>query len=279
MPDATPELTAEQIVEKNVAARGGLEAWRKVDTMSWVGHVETGSAAGARLPFMLEMKRPNKTRFAINAPQQISMRIFDGKLGWKLRSTNGAPPDLQPYSAAEVAFALEGQVIDGPLMNYQAKGAGVVLEDVDEIEGNKAYRLGVKLPSGARHHVWIDARSFLDIKSERVSQNAFGMPGTATKVYRNYRTVDGLQIPFMIENSAGTGKIIDRMVIDRILLNPPLDERTFAKPSVSGRQTLMSMDDDIPQMAKQPRRPGLLEYPGRYGGLNLRSMPGSGNAQ
>jgi hypothetical protein len=111
VPDTAPELTAEQIIEKNVAARGGLEAWRKIETMSWVGYVETGSAAGARLPFILEMKRPNKTRFAINAPQQISMRMFDGKQGWKLRSTNSGQPDLKPSSADEVAFALDGQVI------------------------------------------------------------------------------------------------------------------------------------------------------------------------
>jgi len=272
VPDAPPELTAEQIVEKNVAVRGGLEAWRKVETMSWVGHVETGSAAGVRLPFMLEMKRPNKSRFAINAPQQMSMRMFDGQRGWKLRSTNSGQPDLKPYSPDEVAFALDGQVIEGPLMDYQAKGSSVMLEDLDEIDGSKAYRLGVKHRSGARQHVWIDARSFLEIKSVRESRNAAGKPGTVTKHYRNYRTVDGLQIPFVIENSTATGKIADRMVIDKILLNPPLDDRIFSKPSVLGwQQTVMSMGDGTPQMAGRPRGPGLPLLPG--------SMPGSGNAR
>ncbi len=36
-PDIAPGLTAAQIVEKNVAARGGLDAWRKIQTMAWVG--------------------------------------------------------------------------------------------------------------------------------------------------------------------------------------------------------------------------------------------------
>jgi hypothetical protein len=278
VPDAAPELTAEQIVEKNVAARGGLEAWRKIETMSWVGYVETAAAAGARLPFMLEMKRPNKTRFAINAPQQMSMRMFDGKQGWKLRSTNSGQPDLQPYSADEVAFALDGQVIEGPLVDYQAKGSSVMLEDIDEIDGSKAYRLGVKLTSGASQHVWIDARSFLDVKSERESRNAFGKPGMVTKRYRNYRPVGGLQIPFVIENSTDTGKIADRMVIDKILLNPPLDDRIFAKPRVPGRQTVKSMGDDTPRASDRPREPGLPGVEGRYR-PNLGSMPGSGNAQ
>jgi hypothetical protein len=276
VPDAAPELTAAQIVEKNAAARGGLEAWRKIETMSWVGHVETGSAAGIRLPFMLEMKRPNKTRFAINAPQQVSMRMFDGQRGWKLRSTNSGQPDLQPYSPDEIAFARDGQVIEGPVMASQANSAGVVLEDVEEIEGSKAYRLGVKLPSGATYHAWIDAQSFLEIKSVREFRNAVGRPGTVTKHYRNYRPVDGLQIPFVIENSTETGKIADRMVIERILLNPPLDDRIFSKPAVSGRQTVMA--DDTPRMANRPRAPGLPQLPGSRR-PNLGSMPGSGNAQ
>lgn len=266
-PDTAPQLTAEQIVERNVAARGGLEAWRDVETMVWIGHVETGTATGARLPFVLEMKRPNKTRFTIKAPQQVSMRVFDGKHGWKLRTTDSGQPDLQPYSADEVAFALDGQVIEGPLMDWRAKGSAVVLEGVGEIEGSQAYRLGVKRPSGASYHVWLDARSFLDIRSEREARDAFGRSASAARRYGNYRSVDGLKIPFLIENNTETGKIPDRMVIERILLNPPLEDQIFAKPLASGRQVLTSIGGDTQLWAERPRGP------------NPRSMPGSGNAQ
>ena len=267
MPDAAPELTAEQIVEKNVAARGGLEAWRDIETMVWIGHVETGTATGTRVPFVLEMKRPNKTRFTINAPQQMSMRMFDGKHGWKLRTTDSGQPDLQPYSADEIAFALDGQVIEGPLMDWRAKGSAVVLEGVGEIAGSKTYRLGVKLPSGASYHVWLDAQSFLEIRSERESRNALGRSGSAARHYRNYRSVDGLQIPFLIENNTETGKIPDRIVIERILLNPPLEDQIFAKPLASGRKMLTSIGGDTQLRAGQPRGP------------NPGAMPDSGNAQ
>ena len=48
----TPELTAGQIVEKNMAARGGAEAWHKVETMVWVGHIEGANAPDPGLPFV-----------------------------------------------------------------------------------------------------------------------------------------------------------------------------------------------------------------------------------
>jgi hypothetical protein len=79
------ELNAAQIVEKNVAARGGLEAWRKVDTMVWAGRLERSNVPATNMSFTLEMKRPNKTRFEINAMHHTTTRIFDGAQGWKSR--------------------------------------------------------------------------------------------------------------------------------------------------------------------------------------------------
>src|SRR3979490_1819245 len=57
-PAPAPELTAEQIVEKNVAARGGLEGWRKIQTMIWLGHMERAGGPMASLPFQCQQKRP-----------------------------------------------------------------------------------------------------------------------------------------------------------------------------------------------------------------------------
>ena len=251
-PVSGSELTAVQIVEKNVAARGGLEAWRKIQTMVWVGHIESANAPAPRLPFVLEMKRPDKTRFEIRAKNQMSVRAYDGHHGWKLRATGDGKPDLQSYTAEELSFAHDGPGIDGPLMDYQAKGIAITLDGVEEVEGHKAYRLSVTLSSGVSHHVWIDALSFLDIKSDRVSRNAFGMSGTVSVFYRDYRATEGVQIPFTIESGAGTGKATDRMVIDRVALNPPLDDRTFARPGVPGRRNTVSIDATRPQPLRRP---------------------------
>ena len=61
------EPSAAEIVERNVAARGGLDAWRKVQTMVWIGHIESAHAPVPIMQFKLEQKRPNKTRLQIHA--------------------------------------------------------------------------------------------------------------------------------------------------------------------------------------------------------------------
>jgi hypothetical protein len=279
--DTEPALTADQIVAKNVAARGGLEAWRKVRTMAWLGHIQSANVPGADLPFILEMKRPDKTRFEIRAQAQKSVRMYDGTQGWKLRPTRTGFPDLRPYTTDELNFARDAQGIDGPLMDYKAKGISVALEGIDEVEGNKAYRLSVKLPSGSSHHVWIDAQSFLDIKSDREARNAFGMAGTVSVYYRNYQGVDGLQIPFTIETSGlDSTKTPDRMVIDKVALNPPLEDWMFARPIVPSRhRKAIPVRVDSPQALSHTGWPGSSFNPGSFKRPNPGSIAGSGNAQ
>ena len=61
-----PAKSADEVIARNVAARGGLDAWRKVDAMVWLGHLErSGSKDPQRVPFVAQLKRPNLTRFEL----------------------------------------------------------------------------------------------------------------------------------------------------------------------------------------------------------------------
>jgi hypothetical protein len=229
------ELSAAKIVEKNVAARGGLDAWRKIETMVWSGHMQSAHAQIPNMLFVMQQKRPNKTRFDINALGQKTVRVFDGVRGWKVKPNREGGPEITPYSTEEVAFAQAGQVIDGPLIDYAAKGNTVTLEGRDEVRGRKAYRLGVRLPAGESDHVWIDAQTFLDLRYDRPYSSA-ARSATVSVFYGNYKTVEGLQIPTLIETGAAPGVTSDKLVIENILPNGPVDERSFVRPGTHERR-------------------------------------------
>jgi outer membrane lipoprotein-sorting protein len=240
---AVPALTADQIVEKNAVARGGREAWRKIDTMAWIGRVETASRGGRKAPFLLEQKRPDRTRFEVTVDGLKSVRIFDGSNGWKARPSRSGLPDVQPYSADELRFARAAPVIEGPLMDYAAKGATIAVTGVHELQGRKAYALSLRLASGTSYRVWIDAETFLELRYDREFVNAQGRPAVTSVRFADYRAVDGLQLPFTIETGAPDGKAGDRLQIERVVLNPHLEDRTFAKPgSAVARRRGVSVD-------------------------------------
>jgi hypothetical protein len=223
------ERAAADIVARNAAARGGLEAWRKVETMVWMGHLESARTPAPSLPFELEQKRPNKTRFEIHAMNQRTMRIFDGARGWKSHPNPSGRVDLVPYTPEEALYARDEPVIDGPLIDYDSKGSTVALAGVEQLGGRKTYHLAVRFVTGERRDIWLDADSFLEVKVNRVTYGTGG-PSMVPTFYRDYKTIEGLQIPTTIQIGDGSNGTPDLMHIERVVLNVPLSDKRFAPP-------------------------------------------------
>jgi outer membrane lipoprotein-sorting protein len=251
---AAPTVTANDIVQKNVAARGGLEAWRRIETMVWTGRVESTGGSGPPMPFVLDLKRPNKTRFEITAIDKRSARIFDGTRGWRLRPGSTGSPEVKAFSSGEVAYSRDEFVIDGPLIDYESKGVTLKLAGIDEIEGRKAYLLEVQHSSGANRRVWIDTETFLEVRSDRPSSNPLIKGAPISVYYRNYRTIEGLQIPTIIETRSSATGPAQKLVIEKIALNPALPEQAFAKPATAWqRHAIVRVGGDQPRGAGADR--------------------------
>jgi hypothetical protein len=236
---APANLTLEQILERNAVARGGVAAWRKIDTMAWTGHIETSGGPAAGLPFMVELQRPNKTHFELINGAQKSLRIFDGSQGWRMRPAAGGPPEVKTYNADELNYSSDEQVIDGLLLDHQAKGHIVTFQAVDKIDGKPAYRLGVVLRSGALARLWLNANTFLEMRLEREASR--GAAAGVAIDYREYRDFEGLQIATVIETLRAAGQV-DRLLIERLALNPQLGDASFARPGQKAKRGKIIVD-------------------------------------
>jgi hypothetical protein len=246
-------LSVTEIIEKNATARGGLKAWRKVETMAWAGHASADGRPVQSVPFVLEQKRPNSTRFALMVQNQRAVRVFDGTNGWKLRPGEGGMPELKPYTEEESRFARDSRTIEGPLMDDVANGATITLGRMESVDGRKAYAMNAQLPSGAAHRIWVDADSYLETRFDRDIHRTSGGPAVVSVRYRDYKAFEGLQLPTTIETSAEKGKASNKLVIERVALNPPMDARRFAKPEAPPpRHRGVSVDT---RAAATPARP------------------------
>jgi outer membrane lipoprotein-sorting protein len=227
--------TAAEVIQRNVAARGGLEAWHKVESMVWLGHLEPGGKQSQRIPFVMTLRRPNLTRFELKEQFDQFTRIFDGSRGWKIRPGTDGRPETKAFSREEVDFARTEFAIDGPLIDYEAKGVSAQLDGIDMIEGRKAYRLSLTLPSGAQRKVWIDTTTNLDVRYDRPATNPL-KPGAPVSVYyRDYAAEGGVQLARVIETGVGASGAgqggSDKLVIERVIVNPKLDDGTFEPPA------------------------------------------------
>jgi hypothetical protein len=256
------ERSAEPIAERNAAARGGLGAWRDVQSMTMSGNLDAGrprdpvklalsylrpkteakaearkAAARAReddpekpvqLPFVMELKRPRKTRLEVSFRGQKAVQVYDGSKGWKLRPFLGRR-EVEPFTAEEMRLASQQTDLDGPLIDYAAKGLKVELEGTEPVEGRDAFKLRVTSADGMVRHVWVDRQTYLDVKVDG-TRRLDGKPRPVWTYFRDYRPVDGLMIPHLLETTVEGVPGSQRIMVERVALNPRLDDARFAKP-------------------------------------------------
>jgi hypothetical protein len=258
-----PDLPLQQIIDRNIAARGGLPAWRAVKTLSLSGTMDAGStlpnpakyAEDARhpaaprkrlrpdpekaaadaaavkpitLPFLMDFKRPHMTRVELKFKDQTSVQVYDGKNGWKLRPYVGRHK-VEPFSPLELNVAAGQQELDGPLIDYSAKGTKVEKAGTDQVAGREAYKLKLTLKGGQVRTLWIDAQTFLDLQIASNNPKGRKQQQIAT-VMSDYRNVQGLQIPFRLENHVAGVSMPQRLLIDQVSVNPALADTLFVKP-------------------------------------------------
>jgi outer membrane lipoprotein-sorting protein len=239
-----PALTAAQIVDKNVAARGGLAAWKAVQTMVWNGKMGAGGTTyeavtpkgtlqqkqreEMQLPFRLEFKRPLKSRLELDFNGQTAVQVYDGVSGWKLRPYLGRN-NWDPYTAEEVQQAALEPGVDGFLIDYAAKGARVEAAGTDSVEGHAAYKLKVTRKDGTVRHVWVDGQSFLDVKVDGAPRKLDGKPHTVAVYLRDFKRDQGLLIPHLQETVVQGVNKTEKITIENVSVNPPLDDARFTK--------------------------------------------------
>jgi hypothetical protein len=168
--------------------------------------------------------------------------VYDGTNGWKFRPFLDRS-DVEPYSKEELEIASHGDDLDGPLVDYATKGSRVELAGSEKVEGRDTYKIKVVERSGHTFHMWIDAHTFLEAKIEGQPRRLDGTEHPVEVYYRDYRTVDGLKIPFLLEtrvlpvgkNALGlrdTPVPPEEIIVDKVIVNPKFDEKLFSRVEV-----------------------------------------------
>ena len=246
------KLSAAQIVEKNVSARGGLQAWRSVQTLSMTGKMDAGGNARStlpmpkqkgvamppprpaeqvELPFVMELKRPHKMRLELQVGRQTAIQTFDGANGWKVRPFLGRN-DVEAFTSEEMNAALMESELDGPLVDYAAKGTKVELVGIEKVGTQDAYKLKLTLKGGQVRHIWIDSESFLDIKIDGIPRRMDGRMHPVEVYLKDYRATSGVLVPYLFETEVRGIKPTHKMTIQNVVVNPKLEDSLFAKPQV-----------------------------------------------
>ena len=252
---------AEQIAEKNATARGGLEAWRRVKTVSMSGTLEAGvprdplklantyvrartpqNAESRRaalkevesppkqleLPFVMELKRPRDNRLEIRFQGDTAVQVYDGRNGWKLRPFLGRH-EVEPFNDEELRQASQQGDLDGLLIDASAKGNTLELMGTEQVEGRDAYRIKVTTRAGSVRQVWVDTETNLEVRIDG-TRTLDGKPRRVFTSFRDWRPEEGLLFAHTLETTVEGIVGSEKIKVERVTVNPELADSRFGKP-------------------------------------------------
>lgn len=217
--------TADDVVGKYLAARGGLD---KIKAIQSVEMTIKANQQGIEFPGKMEMKRPQKMRLEMTIQGKTMVQAYDGKTAWTIMPFLGSP-DPQVMSADDAKDVVEQADMDGPLVDYKAKGHTVELIGKEDVDGSPAWKLKVTLKNGDVSYVYIDTETGLNVK-ETSKRKQQGSEVEIDSYLTNYKPIEGVLFPFAVENKV-QGRSLGQFTIDSVKANVPLDDKLFEMPA------------------------------------------------
>jgi outer membrane lipoprotein-sorting protein len=226
LPPVAAAQTATAVVAKVFAARGGLDKIRALKAQRVSGTISFGTDASG--PFVVELKRPLKMHMTLAVQNLTMVRVYDGKTGWANNPFAGKMiPDTM--SDEDLKNIAEEADFDGPLVDYKRKGNLIALAGKDKVGAKDVWRVKLTTKNGDVRYYLFDSGSFLLLKWEG-KRHFEGKELPIESYFSDYRDVNGLKFAFEIASGASDTELSQKIIIDKIELNPRIDDADFAKP-------------------------------------------------
>ena len=168
----TNQPTVDELVAKNMEAKGGATALNSLQTLRSTGKffVQQGQI---ELGYLQTKKRPDEVRTEASLQGMTQIEAYDGKDGWKVSPFFGRK-DPERMSADDVKALVEDTEIDGALADWKTKGSTVEYLGTEDVDGTPAHKLKVVRKNGDVSFVYLDPDHFLEIRivTQRVRHGA-----------------------------------------------------------------------------------------------------------
>ena len=220
-------LTVDDVIQKNIEARGGAEKWEALENLTMEGIYVSFSEPA---PFKIWRQRPDLYRFDSTRIKKFVVHAYDGKNAWWINPLFGPQfekPMVIPEQNNLDKVTLRERYFDPVFWDYAEKSFQVELEGKEVFDDTDCYKLRVTLDDSSVEYWYLDAESFLEQGMTGETYD-FGIKVSLEAFFGDYRDVDGYQFPFLIETEYGSR--YRSMEIETIEVNTKIDPSVFVMP-------------------------------------------------
>jgi hypothetical protein len=219
--------TAEELVAKNIQARGGIEKMKAIKTIRMTAKFEGGGGFTAVVG--QESQRPNLIRQTFTLQGMTQVQAYDGADGWQIQPFGGKK-DPELMGEDDLRDLLLDADFDGPLVDYKEKGNTVEFLGHDVVDGDDALRLKITLKNGDIIYDYLDPDTFIEIRKE-IQQFIRGSVRDRVVGYGSYKPVDGVMYPFSISQGPKNHPDEQTITVQKMDPNVKIDPADFMLPA------------------------------------------------
>ncbi len=226
-PAALFPQTAEELVAKNLAARGGIEKIKALKTLRMTGRFAQG---GFTAQVVTIAKAPNLLRQEFTLQGMTQINAVDGSAGWKISPFEGRK-DPERMGEDELRPLQEDADFYGPLVDYNTKDNKIEYLGHDTVDGDDVYRLKVTLANGDIIYYYLDPDTYLEIRTEKLVFIRGSIQESMTNL-GSYKLVNGVYFPFSLEvgSKQNPGEMAS-IQVEKYEANLPIDNSLFQMPA------------------------------------------------
>jgi hypothetical protein len=220
-------LTLDEILQKNLAARGGAEKIAALKSVRFTGKMKF-SGWGGEFELNKLVARPGRLRDEQTMQGLTQITAWDGSEGWTI-SPFGGRKDPEKMSADEAKELAESADLDGPLIGWKEAGSKIEYLGTEDVDGTEALKLKVTLKNGDLKFVYLDPDYFLEIRITS-RQTVRGVEYDSEVDLGDYAQVEGVWFPMAIEAGQKGGPKGAKTGYTKAEANVAVDEKQFQFP-------------------------------------------------
>jgi hypothetical protein len=218
--------TADELVAKNLAARGGAQALGALKSVAFDGKLIF--PGGFELTYREVRTGAGNLRWDATIQGLTLVQAWDGKGAWRINPFEGRK-DAEAMSGDEARAMADAASIPGQLLAARAAGASVAYLGTEELDGTLCHKLKVTQADGDEFVYLIDPDSNLEVKVTETRRIRGTLQVTENEL-GDYEAVGGVMFPMAIESGAPGSNQRQRLVIASATANPDAPASLFAQP-------------------------------------------------
>lgn len=214
--------SADQLINNYEKAIGGRDAWMKITSRVSTGTIEV-PAFNVTGTVEVHQKAPDKLLSVAVVAGQAYKRGFDGTIAWSDDPQNGLKEDK---GAALASAKRESDFYHQ--FDLRKLYSKLTVAGVEKVGTHDAYVVEAVTPDGPTDKLYFDTKTSLLVRSQNHRVSPEGTDVLYTGDIEDYRTVDGIQLPFVVHQSSDQAAFT--ITYSEIKQNVDLTDEQFSKP-------------------------------------------------